>query len=119
MSAKYIPKPLPESAYENKDFKLVHVKFIYDRALNYQELRDQWVRPGMLDYQRGAEYDAKLEACIELLENILVFSVGNGIDPHEGYPRPPNNFTNDARLASIGRIFDVKAKPQKRSKKAA
>jgi len=64
--------------FHNKDFQLIHLKWLYQQALEYQEMRDQWSSLNNLD--RALHYHNKFQAMVECLENLTVFYVGLGLD---------------------------------------
>lgn len=60
-----------------KQFDLDHLRPIYEAALHHEKMVNQWL--GMDDFQRAAQYAAKLEAIVELMESIVVFNHGDGL----------------------------------------
>lgn len=86
--------------FSHEDFNKTQVLFIYKRAVNYRKMRDQWL--SHKDFANAALYEARLDACLELMENIIVFNEGVGTEPFRkgGFQR-----TTDQRLLLIGRIF--------------
>lgn len=82
----------------NKDFKLKHIKFIYNKGLNHLKQKQAW-----LDCKAGIstsyEYELKLTAIVELLESIVVFHHGDGLDAFSN--KNKNNKTIEERLQSF------------------
>jgi hypothetical protein len=81
-------------------FGLEQLRFIHHRAVEMQGYRNQWLEAQ--DFVQANSYENQLIGLVELMEHIMVFSVGNGID-HFG---TVNNHTTDERLASIGKVFE-------------
>lgn len=82
--------------FKNADFELKHIKALVKYAKDHQKSRDQWVRSK--HYAIAAEHDAKLTVIVEMMENIVVFHVGDGV---LGFSTQGTLDSIDARLASF------------------
>lgn len=70
-----------------KEFKSVHIDFLLQCGDHYLQQIHQWA--SFSCYQKAANYTAKLEAIVELLESITVFHHGNGIHGFVGDHHTP------------------------------
>jgi len=59
-------------------FKQKHLSLLYKTGEDHLQQIEQWKRTECWD--EVARYDAKLEAIVELLETIIVFNHGDGLD---------------------------------------
>jgi hypothetical protein len=90
----------------NKDFNLEQVKCIYKKGLELLASRDQWIR--LKDWSAAATYEEQLRAIVELLENIVVFHIGDGI---AGFSNPRGTHRGlDTRLKSFAKLFKKEKK---------
>ena len=69
--------------FHNKDFELKHLKWLYNLASEYRDMRDQWQSPENLD--RALEYHFKFASIVEILESLTVFHIGMGLDMERGF----------------------------------
>lgn len=84
--------------FHRPEFQLVHVRYLYEQACDFQRMRDQWKSPESLHL--ALQYQNKLEAVVELMENIVVFHVGMGFDM--------DSYNVDERLKSFKYLFKGK-----------
>jgi hypothetical protein len=99
MTQKKSAKSFP---LHNKKFNLEHLRYLYDTADNHRKMRKQWLEMGQ--YATAGEYHKKLEAVIEIMENITVFSIGDGI---KGFKYPRGTYGGlDRRLDSFKEILE-------------
>ena len=85
----------------SKIFTNEQLNIIYATALDHQRMVTQWAR--MQKFGHAAEYQAKLEAIVELLENITVFKIGDGLDNFKN--RHSKLKTAEERLATFDKLF--------------
>lgn len=64
--------------FHNPDFNLKHLQFLHERALDHERIMKRWLKNKNYDFV--AEAANKLEAVVELMENITVMSHGDGLD---------------------------------------
>lgn len=68
----------------NKTFNKKHLKFLYDKSDEHQEMVQQWRDMG--DWERALYYQTKMEAIVELMESIQCFHVGLGANAVQHLP---------------------------------
>lgn len=83
--------------FHNPDFNLKHLQFLYKRALDHEKSMAQWKKHEVWHYVH--EYACKLEAVVELMESIVVFHLGSGLD--QSWDKPSIH----GRLHSFDKFF--------------
>lgn len=98
---RMVEKKLP--AIYNTLYTKDHVIDLIKRAIDARAYRDQSLRQE--DYEHASHDEGKLAAYVELLESIVVFSIGDGI---RAFETKGDFLTVSARLDSFITAFDVK-----------
>lgn len=84
-------------------FTVGHLRVLWITANQHKQQIGQWA--DMRHYQTAAEYEAKLDAVVSLMENITVFNVGGGLNGFGANPEIelPNDLIG--RLESFASLF--------------
>jgi len=89
--------------FANPLFTVKHLKTLWVEANHHKQQIGQWA--SMHHYKTAAEYEAKLDAVVSLMENITVFNVGGGFNGFGANPEVELASDLFSRLKSFAPLF--------------
>ena len=90
-------------SFHHEEFTLKHLKVLWLQAKDHERMLNQQARLGF--YPSTVTYEAKLDAIVELMESITVFSVGGGLHGFGVNKDLPLAHTLHERLKSFDILF--------------